>query len=61
MYMRMVGQRRTPRMQDQGHTDLRAEMLRVGGDSAQGLGGDLEQQIVDQRLVVVGDGSDRRR
>jgi hypothetical protein len=40
-------------MQDQGHADLRAEMLRVGGDGAQGFRGDREQQVVEQRLVVV--------
>ena len=61
MHMRMVRQRRAPRMQDQGHTDVRAEMLRVGGDGAQRLRSDLEQQVIDQRLVVVGDGTDRRR
>ena len=43
-------------MQDQCHADLRAEMLGVGGDGTQRLGGDREQQIVDHRLVVVGDG-----
>ena len=57
----MVGQRRTPGVQDQRHTDLRAEMLGVGGDGAQRLRGELEQQVVDHRLVVVGDGTDRRR
>ena len=35
VHMRMMSQRRAPRMQDQGHADLRAEMLRVGGDGAQ--------------------------
>jgi hypothetical protein len=50
-----------PCVQDQRRTNLRAEMLRVGGDSAQVLGGELEQQVVDHRLVVVGDGADRRR
>ena len=37
MHVRMVRQRRSPGMQDQGHTDLRTEMLRVGGDGAQRL------------------------
>src|SRR5438552_17546014 len=59
--MRMVRQRRAPSMQDQGHANLRAEMLRVGGDGAQRLRGELEQQVIDHRLVVVGDGADRRR
>jgi hypothetical protein len=47
-------------VQHQGGADLRPEMLRVGGDGAQGLGSDVEQQVVDQRLVVIGDGADRR-
>jgi len=33
-------------MQDQRHPDLRAEMLRVGGDGTQRLRGDREQQVV---------------
>src|ERR1700694_2828781 len=45
-------------VQDQRHPDLRAEMLRVGGDGAQRFCGDLKQQVVDQRLVVVGEGTD---
>src|ERR1700688_841043 len=61
MHMWMMCQRRAPRMQDQWYTDLRAEMLRVGSDGAQRLRSNLEQQVVDQRLVVVGDGTDRRR
>src|ERR1700730_14469495 len=48
-------------VQDQRHPDLRAEMLGVGGDGTQRLRSNLEQQVVDQRLVVVGDGTDRRR
>ena len=40
---------------------LRPEMLGVGGDGAQGLGGDLEQQVVDDGLVGVRDGADRCR
>ena len=35
--------------------------LRIGGDGAQGLGRDLKQQAVDQRLVGIGDRTDRRR
>src|ERR1700688_1572708 len=61
MHMWMMCQRRAPRMQDQWYTDLRAEMLRVGSDGAQRLRSNLEQQVVDQRLVGVGDGADRRR
>ena len=35
VHVRMVRQRRAPGVQDQRHTDLRAEMLRVSGNSAQ--------------------------
>lgn len=41
--------------QDQGHAGLRPQRLRVGGDSAQPLGGDREQQVVEHCRVVVGD------
>jgi hypothetical protein len=44
-------------VQDQRHTDLRAEMLRVGGDGAQRFCGDFKQQVVEHRLVGVGDGT----
>ena len=43
VHMRMVRQRRAPGMQDQRHANLGAEMLGVGSNSAQGLGGDREQ------------------
>jgi len=49
--MRMVGQRRTPRVQHRGDADARAETLWIGGDRQHRLGRRLEQQIVDQRLV----------
>src|SRR6516165_3104918 len=48
-------------MQHQGGADLRSEMCRVGSDSAQGLGSELEEQVIDHGLVVVGDSADRRR
>jgi hypothetical protein len=47
VHMRMVRQRRAPGVQDQRHTNLCTEMLRVGGDGAQRLRGNLEQQVVD--------------
>ena len=37
--------------------DARAEVLRIGGDGEQRLGRRSEQQIVDDRLVLVGDGA----
>jgi len=61
VHVRVVRERRTPGMQYQGCPDPRAQVLGVGGDDAQGLGGDVEQQPVDDLLVVVADGGDRRR
>jgi hypothetical protein len=48
-------------MEDQRHADFSAKMLRIGGDRTQGLRADGEQEIVDHRLVRVGDPCDRRR
>jgi hypothetical protein len=44
-----------------GDADPGTQMLRVGGDCQHGLGRDLEQEIVDHGLVLVGDVGDRRR
>jgi len=57
----MVGERRAPGVQDGGEADARAQMLRVGGDRGQRLGGGPEQQVVDGRLVRERDGADRCR
>ncbi len=38
-----------------------AQMFGVGGDRPQGFGGHLKQQLIDHRLIVIGNGSDRRR
>ena len=48
-------------MQHGGDTDVGAEMLGIGRDRQHGLGGGLEQQVVDDRLVVVGEIGDGRR
>ena len=48
-------------MQYCGNTQATAETLGVGGDGEQGLGRGLEQQIVDHRLVVISDVTDRCR
>jgi hypothetical protein len=61
MSVRMVGQCRSPGMQHGGEPDLRAEVLGVGRDGDQGFGGDFEQQVIDDRLVLVGDVGDRSR
>src|SRR5215471_21357154 len=46
-------------MEHGGKPDAGAEMLGVGRDGDQGLGGGLEQQVIDDRLVVIGDVGDR--
>ena len=56
--VRMVGQRRAPGVQHGGEADARAQMLRVGGDRGQRLGGGPEQEVVDGGLVLE---RDRRR
>ena len=56
-----MGQRRAPGVQHGGEADARAQMLRVGGDRRQRLGGGPEQEIVDGGLVVKRDLGDRRR
>ncbi len=59
--VRMVGQRRAPGVQYGGQADARAQMLRVGGDGGQRLGGGPEQEVVDGGLVLERDGADRGR
>jgi hypothetical protein len=44
-----------------GEPDAGAEVLGVGRDGDQGLGGGFEQQVIDDRLVVIGDVGDRSR
>jgi hypothetical protein len=61
MDVRMVGHRRAPAVEHCGGADARAEVLGVGGDREQRLGGRAEQQVVDDRLVLVGDRSDLGR
>ncbi len=57
----MMGQRRAPGVKDGGQADARAEMLRVGGDGGQRLGGGPEQEVVDGGLIVERDRADRSR
>ena len=59
--MRMMGQRRAPGVEDGGQADARAQMLRIGGDGDQRLGGGPEQEVVDGGLVLERDRADRRR
>ena len=56
----MMRQRRAPGVQHQGRADPGTQVLRIGGDRAQRLGGDVEQKSINDLLVGVGDGADRR-
>ena len=58
--VRMVGQRRAPGVQHGGEADARAQMLRVGGEGGQRLGGGPEQEVVDGGLVLERGGSRSR-
>jgi hypothetical protein len=44
VYVRMVRERRAPRVQHECRADLCAQMLRVSGDGSEGFGGNIEQQ-----------------
>ena len=55
VHVRMMGERRAPGVQHGGEADPRAQMLRVGGDGGQRLGGGPEQEVVDDALVLEGD------
>jgi hypothetical protein len=59
VHMGMMGHRRAPGVQHQGHADTGAQVSGVGRNDTQGLGGRLEQDAVDHRLVVPGDIADR--
>ncbi|MBB4276686.1 hypothetical protein GGE12_004483 [Rhizobium mongolense] len=61
MQVGMVQQILPPGVQYGEEADLGAEMLGVGGDGAQRLGGGAEEQAVDERLVLVSDGGDGLR
>src|SRR5271155_3993265 len=54
----MMGQRRTPGMENGYGADASAQVLGIGRDRDQGLGRSLEQDVVDRRLVVIGDDGD---
>jgi hypothetical protein len=52
----MVQQIGPPCVENGEEADLRTKMLRVGGDRAQSLGDRAEQNAVDDRLVLQGNG-----
>ena len=55
MHVRMMGERRAPRVQHGRDTNPRAEALGIGCDSERRLGRRLHQQVVDHALVLVRD------
>src|SRR5271166_3873682 len=59
--MRVMGQRRTPGVENGGEADAGAQMFGVGGDRGQRLRGGPEQEVVDGGFVVERDGADRGR
>ena len=59
--VRVVGHRRAPAVEHGGGADASAEVLGIGGDRQQCLGGGAEQEVVDDRLVLVGDRGDLGR
>jgi hypothetical protein len=58
MDVRMVGHCRAPAVEYGGGADASAEVLGVGGDREQRFGRRAEQEVVDHRLVLVGDRGD---
>ena len=61
VHMRMMRERRAPGVQHQRRADARPQVLGVAGDGQQCLGGHVEQQAIENRLVLVGDVGDGRR
>ena len=61
MQVRMMEQCLAPSVEDGEEAKLRTEMLGIGRDAAQGLGGGVEQDVVDRSFVVMGDGGDLLR
>jgi hypothetical protein len=57
----MMGHRGAPGVEYRGEADLDAEVLGIGRSRAHCLRGSLEQEIVDDGLVLVGDGGKGRQ
>ena len=55
MDVRMVSHCRAPAVEHGGGAEASAEVLGIGGDCEQCLCGRAEQQVVDHRLVLIGD------
>jgi hypothetical protein len=61
VHVRVMRQRRTPRVQHQRGADVRSKVLGIGGNLQQRLGSDVEEQAVQRRLALVRDLGHRRR
>ena len=61
MHMRMVVEVLSPGMEHGDGADLGAQMPGIGSNQAQGVGGRLEQQPIDELLAVKGDLTKRGR
>jgi hypothetical protein len=61
MDVRVVRQRRAPSVQHRGEADSGTEVFGIGGDGDERLGRGLEQDVIDDRLVLVSDIADRGR
>jgi len=61
MHVRVMGECGAPAVQHRSEANASAEVLWVGGDRNQRLGGGFEQDAVDHGLVVIGKIGDRRR
>jgi len=58
MQMGMEEQVLSPTVQHGEETDLRAQVLGIGGDRAQSLRRSTEENVVDQFFVLINDGGD---
>jgi len=58
--VRMMGERRAPGVQHEGGANACPQVLAIGGNRKQCLGGDVEQHAVDECFVLVRERSDRR-
>ena len=57
----VVAEAAAPGVQHRQESDLGAQVARVGGDLAQGAGGGAEEQVVERRAVLQGEGGDLGR
>ena len=61
VHMGMMRQCRSPRVEDGGDANTRAQVTGIGSDRQHRLGRRVEQQVIDDSLVVEGDVGDLGR